>query len=318
MTVDQREIQAILDRVRSRYPGEPSGPEQPRTVARGTELSSAPSPRRAGEEGIFGSVDEAVRAAGEAFAEYREMGLDRRFGVVDSIRSAMERDARELARLAHEETGLGRAADKEIKNLLVTRKTPGPEDLAPQATTGDRGMTVTEYAPFGVIAAITPTTNPTSTIINNTLAMVSAGNAVVFNVHPAARGVSAENVRRINHAITAAGGPPNLVCAIPEPTIESAQELMHHPGVRILLVTGGPAVVREALKTDKRAITAGSREPAGAGGRVGRCRAGGQRDHPRRVVRQQHGLHRREGGLRLRIEGRRAAAGDGAGCQTSS
>ncbi len=260
MTIDSREVQAILDRVRARYPADASGPRQPAASAARAGGASVPV-RSAGEEGIFGSVDEAVQAAGEAFLEYREMGLDRRFGVVDSIRAAMERDARELAQLAHDETGLGRAADKEIKNLLVTRKTPGPEDLAPQATTGDRGMTVTEYAPFGVIAAITPTTNPTSTIINNTLAMVSAGNAVVFNVHPAARNVSVDNVRRINRAIAAAGGPRNLVCAIPEPTIESAQELMHHPGVRILLVTGGPAVVREALKTDKRAITAGPGNP---------------------------------------------------------
>jgi acyl-CoA reductase-like NAD-dependent aldehyde dehydrogenase len=100
-------------------------------------------------------VDQAVRAANEAFLEYREMGLDRRFQVIDAVRRAMEADSRELAQMARDETGLGRAEDKEIKNLLVTRKTPGPEDLTPQATTGDRGMTVTEYAPFGVIAAIT-------------------------------------------------------------------------------------------------------------------------------------------------------------------
>jgi acyl-CoA reductase-like NAD-dependent aldehyde dehydrogenase len=112
-----------------------------------------------------------------------------------------------------------------------------------------------------VVAAITPTTNPTSTIINNTIAIVSAGNALVFNVHPNAKHVSAENIRLLNRAIVASGGPENLVTAIPEPTIESAKELMHHPDVRLLLVTGGPAVVREALKTDKRAVTAGPGNP---------------------------------------------------------
>ena len=173
----------------------------------------------------------------------------------------MREQSAELARLAHEETGLGRAEDKTVKNLLVTNKTPGPEDLEPRAVTGDDGMTVTEFAPWGVIGSITPTTNPTSTVINNTIAAVSAGNAIVYNVHPAAKGVSAENIRRINRAIVAAGGPENLACAIPEPTIESAQELMNHPRVRLLLVTGGPAVVREALKTDKRAITAGPGNP---------------------------------------------------------
>ena len=181
--------------------------------------------------------------------------------IVNSIRAAMREQSRELARMAREETGLGRAEDKLIKNLLVTEKTPGPEDLEPQVWTGDRGLTITEYAPFGVVAAITPTTNPTATIINNTIAIVSAGNAVVFNVHPNAKRVSVANVRALNRAIAAAGGPPNLVTAIPEPTIATAKELMHHPRVRILLVTGGPAVVQEALATNKRAITAGPGNP---------------------------------------------------------
>ncbi|TNF81452.1 MAG: aldehyde dehydrogenase family protein, partial [Acidobacteria bacterium] len=161
----------------------------------------------------------------------------------------------------HVETGLGRTDDKTEKNILVTEKTPGPEDLEPIAVTGDQGMTVTEYAPFGVVAAITPTTNPTATIINNTIAIVAAGNALVFNAHPNAKGVSAENVRRINRAVMAAGGPENLVTTIDEPTIESAQQLMRHPRIRLLMVTGGPGVVEEALKTDKRAITAGPGNP---------------------------------------------------------
>ena len=166
-----------------------------------------------------------------------------------------------LARMAHAETGIGRAADKVAKNMLVATKTPGPEDLETTTVTGDQGMMVTEWAPFGVIGAITPTTNPTSTIINNSIAMLSAGNAAVFNVHPNARGVSAENIRLINRAIVAAGGPEDLVTATPDPTIDSAKHLMHHPDVRVLLVTGGPGVVREALKTDKRAVCAGPGNP---------------------------------------------------------
>ena len=254
MTVDPREVQEILTRVRGRYGSAEAVTETPARPPRSPAPAAAaplhpPPPAKArsvGAEGIFETVDEAVEAAGKAFAEYRGLGLDQRFVIIDAVRRAMERDARELAEMAHEETGLGRADDKEIKNLLVTRKTPGPEELTPQAVTGDRGMTVTEYAPFGVIAAITPTTNPTSTVINNTLATVSAGNAIVFNFPPAAKSVSSENVRRINRAIVGAGGPPDLVCAIPQPTIESAQELMRHRGVRLLLVTGGlPARVGE-------------------------------------------------------------------------
>ena len=110
-----------------------------------------------------------------------------------------------LAREAHEETGLGRYEDKIIKNQLVTEKTPGTEDLQPHAVTGDDGLNLTEPAPYGVIAAITPTTNPTSTIINNTIGMVAAGNAVVFNVHPNAKRVSCHNVALLNKAVVAVG-----------------------------------------------------------------------------------------------------------------
>lgn len=248
-SVDRREIQDILRRVRRRYAQEESAIEVP--------------PAGAGEEGlgIFESVDDAVAGARLAFESFRELGLDARVRIIDAVRNAMAADSRDLAQLAHRETGLGRAEDKEVKNLLVTRKTPGPEDLAPEARTGDRGMTVTEYAPFGVVAAITPTTNPTATIINNTIAIVSAGNGLVFNPHPNARSVSAATIRRIDQAIVEAGGPQNLVTTIEDPTIASAQELMRHHHVRLLMVTGGPAVVAEALATDKRAITAGPGNP---------------------------------------------------------
>jgi acyl-CoA reductase-like NAD-dependent aldehyde dehydrogenase len=212
-------------------------------------------------DGIYPDVDAAVTAARTAFEAYHTMGLKKRHRIIDAVRTAMREHAAELARMAREETGLGRSEDKALKNLLVTNKTPGPEDLEPQVWSGDQGLTVTEYAPFGVIGAITPTTNPTATIINNTIAIVSAGNAVVFNPHPNAKGVSVQNVRWLNQAIISAGGPPDLVTATPEPTIESAQRLMNHPRVRILMITGGPGVVKEAQKTRKRSICAGPGNP---------------------------------------------------------
>jgi acyl-CoA reductase-like NAD-dependent aldehyde dehydrogenase len=212
-------------------------------------------------DGIYATIDQAVAAATKAFHAYTAAGLDKRRIIIEAVRRAMLENSERLARMAHEETGIGRADDKVRKNVLVTTRTPGPEDLDPETVTGDRGMMMTEYAPYGIVAAITPTTNPTSTIINNAIAIVSAGNAAVFNVHPNAKRVSAENVRLINRAIVAAGGPPDLVTAIPEPTIESAKALMHHEGVRVLLVTGGPGVVAEALSTNKKAITAGPGNP---------------------------------------------------------
>ena len=254
--LSDREVRAIVDRVRQRF-----GDEAPAAVAP-PPAASPPRSRPADlGEGVFATIDEAVEAAWRSFDEFSGQGLELRRRVIDRVRSDMRAQSEELANMAHLETGLGRAEDKTVKNLLVTNKTPGPEDLEPHVVTGDDGMTVTEFAPWGVIGSITPTTNPTSTIINNTIAAVSAGNAIVYNVHPAAKGVSAENVRRINRAIVAAGGPPHLATAVPDPTIESAQELMNHPRVRLLLVTGGPGVVREALKTDKRAITAGPGNP---------------------------------------------------------
>jgi aldehyde dehydrogenase len=212
-------------------------------------------------DGIHSTIDQAVGAARQAFTKYREMGLESRKTIVEGMRAAMLREGERLAYMAAQETGIGRAEDKVAKNRLVTTKTPGPEDLEPHVVTGDAGMMVTEFAPYGVIASITPTTNPTSTIINNSIAIVSAGNAVVFNVHPNAALVSVENIKLLNRAIVAAGGPPDLITAIPQPDLESARAVMHHPDVRVLLVTGGPGVVQEALKTNKKAITAGPGNP---------------------------------------------------------
>jgi aldehyde dehydrogenase len=212
-------------------------------------------------DGIHSTIDQAVSAARNAFTKYREMGLESRKTIVESMRAAMLREGERLAYMAAQETGIGRAEDKVVKNRLVTTKTPGPEDLEPHVVTGDAGMMVTEYAPYGVVASITPTTNPTSTIINNSIAVVSAGNALVFNVHPNAALVSVENIKVLNRAIVAAGGPPDLITAIHHPDLESARAVMHHPDVRVLLVTGGPGVVQEALKTNKKAITAGPGNP---------------------------------------------------------
>ena len=212
-------------------------------------------------EGVFATVDAAVDAANVAYRALDGMSLEGRQKIIASIRESMLEHAEELARHAQQETGLGRVEHKIIKNRLVTRKTSGTEVLTPHAVTGDHGLTLTEYAPYGVIGAITPTTNPTSTIICNTIAMLAAGNSIVFNVHPSARECSMANIRLLHHAIIRGGGPANLVTAVAEPTIESAQELMGHAGIRILAVTGGSGVVRQAMTSGKRAICAGPGNP---------------------------------------------------------
>ncbi len=235
----------------------------------GVPLRNAPAgaaspdkkPGAAHGEGIFPTVDAAVSAAEQAFQRFSAMTLEARDKIIASIRHDMLENAELLARMAHEETGLGRVESKIIKNRLVTEKTPGTEMLPSRAWSGDHGLTLVERAPYGVIAAITPTTNPTSTIICNTIGMLAAGNAVVFNVHPNATGVSCLNIQLLNKAIVRAGGPPNLVTGIATPTIETAQQLMRHRGVRLLVVTGGPGVVKEAMTSGKRAICAGPGNP---------------------------------------------------------
>lgn len=250
MSLSEREIQQIMQRVQSRVGG--AGRAGPEIIVRSIDEQRL---------GIFRDIDSAVTAARRAFEQYERMSLDARKAIIAAMREKMRQHGVELAREAHEETGLGRVEDKIKKNALVSEKTPGPEILETEAWSGDDGLTIVERAPFGVFAAITPTTNPTSTIINNSISILSAGNSVCFNVHPNARRVSAKNIQLLNQAIQSAGGPANLITAIAEPTIESAQALMRHPLVRILLVTGGGGVVTEAMRSGKRAITAGPGNP---------------------------------------------------------
>ncbi len=227
-------------------------------VSRHAPRSSGPVAR---SHGVFDTVDEAVIASRKAFEALDALGLERRKTIIAKIREVSLAAAEPLAQAAVEESGLGRYEDKVNKNLLVTHKTPGPEELTPWAQSGDNGLVLIESAPFGVIGAITPVTNPTSTIINNTIAMVSAGNTVVFNTHPSAKNVSATTVRMLHQAIVDAGGPPDVVACIRKPTIESAGELMHHQRVRLLVVTGGPGVVKAAMNSGKRAVCAGPGNP---------------------------------------------------------
>lgn len=245
------EVEAIARRIAADLSGRPGGAEAP-------VRASAPA---AAGLGIHATVDEAVTAAKKAQPVFVALPLAKRAEVLAAIRRTMLENLDALSREAHEETGLGRVEDKVVKNRLVTEKTPGLEDLAPIAVTGDHGLTLMEPAPFGVIGAITPVTNPTSTIICNSIGMLAAGNAVAFNVHPSAKGCSMRTIALLNKAITAAGGPPDVVTGVATPTIESAQELMRHRDVRLVVVTGGPAVVKEAMRSGKRAICAGPGNP---------------------------------------------------------
>ncbi len=212
-------------------------------------------------DGIFPSVDSAVKAAAIAQEKFVALSLEKREEIISDIRKEMLNRAEDLSKMAWEETGMGRLDDKIQKNKLVINKTPGTEILKPDAYSGDHGLTLMELAPYGVIGSITPSTNPTSTIICNTIGMIAAGNSVVFNAHPNAKKVSIYNIQLLNKVITGAGGPENLVATIDTPTIQTASELMSHPGIGLLVVTGGEGVVKAAMESGKRAICAGPGNP---------------------------------------------------------
>ncbi len=210
--------------------------------------------------GVFEQLDDAVAAATVAQKQLKSVAM--RTLVVEAIRRAGIEYSRELAELAVAETGMGRVEDKIAKNLAQAGHTPGVECLTPRVLSGDNGLTLIENAAWGVIASVTPSTNPAATVINNAISMIAAGNTVVFAPHPAAKRVSQLAVTRINEMVVAAGGPDNVVVTVAEPNIETAQKLFRYPGINLLVVTGGEAVVVEARKhTDKRLIAAGAGNP---------------------------------------------------------
>jgi acyl-CoA reductase-like NAD-dependent aldehyde dehydrogenase len=258
MDAEEQRLNALVRRVVQQVKQEmtPATASAPASAAPVVQQRGA-----AGDDGIFETVDQALAAATQAQRELMRLSLERRERMIAAMRRTAEEHAEALGRAAQTETGLGRWDDKRDKNLLALRKTPGTEDLPAVAWSGDHGLTLTELAPWGVIGAITPVTNPTSTIICNGIGMLAAGNAVVFNVHPNAKQVSAETVRLLNRAIVQAGGPANVLTSVREPTIESAQYLMRAPAVRLLVVTGGPGVVKVAMGSGKKAICAGPGNP---------------------------------------------------------
>ena len=257
--MDQKDIQAIIDQVMREVGGQPNQPAP--TSPASPQRKDVPAPPVKGDDGLFDTLDEAVAAARQAHNALNQLPLAIRKDLITHMRQAGRQYATVLAQMAVDETGMGRVEDKVLKNILNADKAEGPEALETGAWSGDGGLTVVEYAPYGVIGALTPSTNPTSTVICNGIGMISAGNAVVFNAHPGAMHASNYTVQILNQAIQQAGGPANLLCAVRTPTLDTAQGLMTHKGINLLTVTGGAAVVRAAMRSGKRAVCAGPGNP---------------------------------------------------------
>ncbi|MFQ5745951.1 MAG: aldehyde dehydrogenase family protein [Gemmatimonadota bacterium] len=259
--MDEARIQAVIDRVMAELGQAERAGSTPRAPAPAAppRPGAAETPRHG--DNLFPDVDAAVEAAREAYRRLQDLPLSVRDRMIAHIRRVMRENAQPLAWEAREETGLGRYEDKIEKIRLNADKVPGTECLNTEAWSGDGGLTVAEFAPYGLIGSIIPSTNPISTVVCNAIGMVAAGNAVLFNAHPSAARCSNRAVQLVNDAIVEAGGPANLVCAIAEPTIQTAGALMQHRGVSLLTVTGGIGVVRAAMASGKRAVCAGPGNP---------------------------------------------------------
>ncbi len=212
------------------------------------------------EDGVFEEMEDAINAASAAQRALVRLPLSIREKIIQAIRDACMNNRKEYAQMEWEETGLGRIEDN-VRKIEASCNVLGLEDLRPEIYMDDRGISVIERIPYGVIASVNPVTNGAPTIIFNSIMMIAGGNTVVNNPHPKTRLVSAKVVRDINKAVIHAGGPPNTVCCVEEPSVPSAQFLMTHPLVKLIAVTGGHGVVNFATKTGKRVIAGGPGNP---------------------------------------------------------
>jgi propionaldehyde dehydrogenase len=225
------------------------------------ELMGLEEANSKGSTGIHDTVDSAVRSAVKAQRQLLSMPLSIRDEMIAAIRKAALDNNEMLSEMAVQESALGRYEDKIRENILCATKTPGTEDIQPFAKSGDAGLMLLEYAPVGVIGALTPITNPTGTLIHNSISMIAAGNAVVFNPHPSATRTSTRMIELLHNAIVEAGGPQNLINGIRNPTLDTAREIIDHPAINMLVATGGRPVVKAVLSSGKKAVGAGAGNP---------------------------------------------------------
>jgi propionaldehyde dehydrogenase len=251
MNLDEKLVNRIVEKVVERMAEQEADTRPAANVSAG----------KAGiTEGIFQDIKTCVQAAVAAQRQLLALPMEVRRKIVQAIREIGRAKAQDYGRMEFEETGLGKAEDN-VAKVQSSCEVPGMEDLTPEVYAGDKGVTIIERLPVGVIASVNPITNGSPTIIFNGIMMISGGNSVVMNPHPKTKKVSASLIRDLNLAIMKAGGPPNCVCCIEDPTVPSAQQLMTHPDVNMIAVTGGHGVVAFATSTGKRVIAGGPGNP---------------------------------------------------------
>jgi aldehyde dehydrogenase len=261
LQLDEQALRSIVEDVMRSLGRSPNVSPAPAPSVAAAIASAPPATRRGGPRfGVFEDVKEACAAAQDAFEQLKTKGIAGRAKVVEIVKALCTEKAAEWGKFEFEETKIGRLEHK-IEKLQIVKLVPGVEWIKPYGMSGDHGITLEEYTPFGVVGAILPVTHSIPTLSGNVINIVAAGNAVVFNPHPGGARSAALAVRAYNEAIHAALGIENLVCTVEKPTLESFDALTKHEAIRLLCVTGGPAVVGAAMKSGKRAICAGPGNP---------------------------------------------------------
>jgi aldehyde dehydrogenase len=252
----ERLVAEIAREVIRRLDGPPRARQGAATPRRGPE----PTPTRGDGHGVFATVDEAVRAAAAAQRRVAAMSLEQRGRMVAVIRRICRDRAQELAREELEETRIGRY-DHKVAKLEAVTQVLGVEALRTDARGDASGLCVIEHAPWGVVGMVLPATHSVPTLASNAINVIAAGNTAVFSPHPAAARVAARALQSFNREIEATAGVADAITTVAEPGLRSAEELFRHPGVALLCVTGGPAVVRAAMASGRRVIAAGPGNP---------------------------------------------------------
>jgi len=238
----------------------PSPAPQSDSCGCSAKRASSATPALRGKFGVFPDANEACVAAQEAFLQLKQKGIAARRKIEEIVKTMAEKNAEVWGKLELDETKIGRL-DHKIEKLKIIKLVPGVDWLRPDGRSGDHGITLEEFTPFGVVGAVTPSTHSIPTLSGNIVNITAAGNAVVFNAHPSAARCAATAVRAYNEAIYRETGIENIACMVEKPTLESFNAICKHEVVRLLLVTGGPAVVKAAMQIGKRAICAGPGNP---------------------------------------------------------
>ena len=177
-------------------------------------------------KGIFTDVASAVNAAYEGYRQLCKGGMEARKKIIDIVKAMTVVNAKEWGVFEYNETKIGKL-DHKIGKLEIVKLVPGVEWIRPDAYSGDHGIMLEEYTPYGVIGAITPVTHSIPTIAGNIVNMVAAGNAIVFNPHPGGVKSAVKAVSAYNEEIEKQLGIKNLICCIANPTLESSSQVQY-------------------------------------------------------------------------------------------